>query len=258
MEREAVSSEPKLDSSVIELDRPPAGAESLARYQRGWLRIVAALGGILLGVLTIAVWKVRRPIPDLTPEVYEQAMERWDSRGPSSYLVEIEVSGRQPATYRVVIQNGEAIEATRNGQPLKQRRTMTTWSVPGMFETISSDLENWAKHASGTANPRDAKGRPLLRSEFRVRLSGSLPPAGRFVVRGECRCVVGGQTFRAANGITATRRARQSSAFQLGEPLRFPDRNLRKPHNPSAPCRAVSQPLERRRDVVCEVRCPPR
>ncbi|GIW95105.1 MAG: hypothetical protein KatS3mg110_3146 [Pirellulaceae bacterium] len=33
------------------------------------------------------------------------------------------------------------MRATRNGQPLPQRRVWHTWTVPGMFETLERDLE---------------------------------------------------------------------------------------------------------------------
>ena len=51
--------------------------------------------------------------------------------------------------------------AWRNRQPLNSRRTFGTWSVPGMFATISRDVEALEQAAERRAPP------PLiLRAEF--------------------------------------------------------------------------------------------
>jgi len=73
----------------------------------------------------------------------------------------VTVHGPQPATYRVEVRDGEAIAAWRNGEPLKSQRTFGTWSVPGMFSTISRDVEAIERAAA------EHRQRPLiLRAAF--------------------------------------------------------------------------------------------
>ncbi|MDP6059797.1 MAG: hypothetical protein QGH33_12940, partial [Pirellulaceae bacterium] len=70
---------------------------------------------------------------------------------PLDYDVTIEVAGRQSAVYHVEVRAGEVVVSTRNSMPLKQRRTQGTWSVPGMFNTMQSDVDNAEQHRLGTA-----------------------------------------------------------------------------------------------------------
>src|SRR5205814_10451740 len=71
------------------------------------------------------------------------------------------VTGPQTTVYRVEVRNSEPQMAWRNGQPLNSRRTFGTWSVPGMFSTISRDVEaNERAAARGAALPL------ILRAEF--------------------------------------------------------------------------------------------
>ena len=72
--------------------------------------------------------------------------------------------GSQPAIYRVEVRCGEAQAAWRNGAPLTTHRTFGTWSVPGMFSTISRDIEALERHAAGKAERFTP--RLTLRAEF--------------------------------------------------------------------------------------------
>jgi Family of unknown function (DUF6174) len=101
------------------------------------------------------------PTPSLTPEIFHAAHERWLAQPLSDYDVETRVTGPQAALYRVEVRDGEARAAWRNEQPLTNRRTFGTWSVPGMFSTISRDIEALERAATKGAPP------PLiLRAEF--------------------------------------------------------------------------------------------
>ena len=40
------------------------------------------------------------------------------------------------------VRNGQAVRATRDGDELKDPRTLGTWSVPGMFDTMQSDVDH--------------------------------------------------------------------------------------------------------------------
>ncbi|MBM3999725.1 MAG: hypothetical protein FJ297_09340 [Planctomycetes bacterium] len=71
---------------------------------------------------------------------FEAAVARWRSRAPADYDIRIDVTGRQAASYRVEVRDGEPIAAYRNDHPLPQRRSWMTWTVPGIFGTVESDL----------------------------------------------------------------------------------------------------------------------
>ena len=81
------------------------------------------------------------PTPSLSPAQFHAAHEHWKANKIPNYDIEVQVTGPQAATYRVEVRGGEAQAAWRNGQPLLSQRTFGTWSVPGMFSTISRDVE---------------------------------------------------------------------------------------------------------------------
>jgi hypothetical protein len=119
--------------------------------------IAWTLIGSALGVLaTLAVLRIvyRDTTPPLTPELFHSAHEQWRKSAPPDYDIEIRVSGNQPATYRAEVRGGQAQAAWRNGQPLTTRRTFGTWSVPGMFSTMSRDVEQLERQRAGQADPR--------------------------------------------------------------------------------------------------------
>jgi hypothetical protein len=124
--------------------------EGALRRAGCWLILGAMLGAIV----TVAVlrWRLADPTPALTEELFHAARQRWAEYGPKDYDVEVVVQGPQPGTYRVIVRDGESIAAFRNGQPLNQQRTFGTWSVPGMFGTISRDLAQIERRRSGNAD----------------------------------------------------------------------------------------------------------
>jgi hypothetical protein len=81
-----------------------------------------------------------KSLPVLNRARFDDAWQSWQAKGPDSYTISIQVEGRQPAVYTCTVQNGEVVLATRNDRPLTQVRTMGTWSVPGMFDTIEYDV----------------------------------------------------------------------------------------------------------------------
>jgi len=94
------------------------------------------------------------PLPDLTPARFQAAWDRWETHGPADYDIEVVVSGRQPATYRVQVRDAETVSATRDDYPLKGQRTIGTWSVPGMFNTIETDLNQLDHDEVATGSDR--------------------------------------------------------------------------------------------------------
>lgn len=116
------------------------GAAELQLARLKW----AFAGGLLLVALAIIALLAfrggRTSLPPLSQESLHTAEQRWRERKVRNYSIEIEVTGAQPATYQVEVRDGEAISAQRNGRPLTQSRVFETWSVPGMFETLASDV----------------------------------------------------------------------------------------------------------------------
>jgi hypothetical protein len=150
------------DADAVPDDAPTPrrrAASSASRRFVGWTFIGLGIG------LVIVLFSLRQanydPTPTLTPALFEAAHERWKAAAPPSYDIEVRVTGPQAATYRAQVRDGEPQAAWRNGQPLNSRRTFGTWSVPGMFATISRDVEALERAAERRAPP------PLiLRAEF--------------------------------------------------------------------------------------------
>ena len=107
-------------------------------------------------------------MPQVTPEGFAAAQLRWRNSGQRNYDLTVVVTGRQAATYQVEVRDGHVQRATRDDLPLKQRRTQGTWSVPGMFTTIQSDVDNLVSHRDGTADRSTPQ--VLLRGVFHAEL----------------------------------------------------------------------------------------
>ena len=115
-----------------------------------WLIVGTLLGGAV--TMAILRWRLADPTPALTAERFQAARQAWAEHAPQDYDLEVVVEGPQPGTYRVSVRGGESVAASRNDQSLKQRRTFSTWSVPGMFGTIGRDLEQIARRRAGNAD----------------------------------------------------------------------------------------------------------
>jgi hypothetical protein len=135
----------------------PSSPPPAAPRPRSCLPIVV---GIVIG-LGLSLYFVRQyygnPLPEVTPDSLKQAEIRWRDAAIRDYDIEIEVQSRQKETYAVEVRDGTPQQAWRNGRPLKQIRTFDTWSVPGMFGTMHSDIDR----------PPEQKGHQVtLHAEF--------------------------------------------------------------------------------------------
>jgi hypothetical protein len=123
---------------------------------------ITTLIGIGLGVAIVLFVMRQRyydPTPALSPAQFHAAHEHWKRHKIASYDIEINVTGPQASVYRAEVRDGEAVAAWRNGQPLQSQRTFGTWSIPGMFSTISRDIEA-VERAAGSQQPL------ILRASF--------------------------------------------------------------------------------------------
>lgn len=121
----------------------PAAESPEPRFVRPPRAAIFALALLVLAVpIGLVALRLARGsgLPAANMATFEGARERWKQNRLPDYNIEIEVAGRQPATYCVEVRGGEPQAAFRNGQPLRQQRTFHTWTVDGMFETLSGDM----------------------------------------------------------------------------------------------------------------------
>jgi hypothetical protein len=139
-------------------------AKSGSSLRRFLLWTLLGLCAGAIGTLVVLGIVSRDPTPALTEAIFNAAHERWQATAPPDYDITVKVSGPQAATYRAQVREGHARSAWRNGAPLASARTFGTWSVPGMFSTISRDVESIQRRAEGRAQP----GAPelILKAEF--------------------------------------------------------------------------------------------
>jgi hypothetical protein len=156
-----------MDSSLVPKAPDPARNQS-PRAASGLRRFLLwSLAGLALGAVgSLVVLRIlnRDPTPRLTPEAFYAALNRWKASAPTDYDIEIEVTGPQAAVYRAQVRDGQPTAAYRNGQPLTQRRTFGTWSVPGMFSTMARDVDVVERRAAGKAKPGEVE--LILKAEF--------------------------------------------------------------------------------------------
>lgn len=132
----------------------PTSNLAFSRLGQMQVLVAACFLGVLTAIAALMAWTAvsnRGQLPPLAIEDFEQARQLWQANAPLDYDVTIEVAGRQSAVYHVEVRAGEVVVSTRNSMPLKQRRTQGTWSVPGMFNTMQSDVDNAEQHRLGTA-----------------------------------------------------------------------------------------------------------
>jgi hypothetical protein len=153
---------------VQEIKSPPQLGEPASRTLRnGRVFALWLLAGTCVGIVaTLLILRARiaDPLPEITPADFYAAREQWEKNELPNYDIEIAVTGTQSATYRVQVREGRAVAAWRNDQPLMQERTFSTWSVRGMFGTISRDIDRVERLAAAKAEPNTP--RLTLRGEF--------------------------------------------------------------------------------------------
>jgi hypothetical protein len=90
-------------------------------------------------VLALELFVVQR-IPLLSEPDLVAAKKRWQEHGPVSYDMDIELRGAQPGHVEINVRNRVVTAETRDGRVPKEH-TWETWTVPGMFNTLETDME---------------------------------------------------------------------------------------------------------------------
>jgi hypothetical protein len=129
---------------------PSSRVQRLSRLAAGVF--LGCAFGLLFGFFLYPRLAGRDQIDALTQDKWSEAFERWKRADVRDYNVRVSVTGRQAATYAVEVRGGTVLNAMRDGVPLPQQRTWSTWTVEGMFETIARDLDSVDKHATGRAD----------------------------------------------------------------------------------------------------------
>ena len=108
--------------------------------RRSVLFVLGALAFAIFSlVLSLEFFVVER-IPALTEAALTEAKKRWLQNGPLSYDMDIDLRGAQPGNIVVNVRKRVVMAETRDGKVPKEH-TWETWSVPGLFNTIETDME---------------------------------------------------------------------------------------------------------------------
>ncbi|MBA4017831.1 MAG: hypothetical protein C0483_11705 [Pirellula sp.] len=101
--------------------------------------------GVALLFIGLAFWGLKSLLPGL-PEIHPVDLAAaelvWGKAQPADYDLTVKIAGRQTGELKVSVRKGAATGMTRNGTPMRQERTWEPWTVPGMFETLSTDFDN--------------------------------------------------------------------------------------------------------------------
>jgi hypothetical protein len=90
------------------------------RRGRAWIWFFAVLVALTIAAITIQIWYNSRQ--QLTWEQLAQAQQLWKQKGPADYDLEYTIKKLDDTEeYQVRVRNGQAISATRNGQPMEER-----------------------------------------------------------------------------------------------------------------------------------------
>jgi hypothetical protein len=130
------------DRATIPLRREaaPRSTQDVRLSGRTILVGVVCAGLLLVAVIVGLQVFVAEKIPDLTEESFQAAYERWQTRGPASYDLDLQIGGAQPGVVHVEVRNGGVRTATRDGLTL-QEWNRDEWSVPGQFEMLEREFE---------------------------------------------------------------------------------------------------------------------
>ena len=108
--------------------------------RRTTLFVLASIAFALVSLVLAIEYFVVERIPLLTESDLNAAKKRWQEHGPVSYDMDIELRGAQPGRVQVNVRDRVVAAETRDGRVPKEH-TWETWTVPGMFKTLETDME---------------------------------------------------------------------------------------------------------------------
>ncbi|MEX0979352.1 MAG: DUF6174 domain-containing protein [Pirellulales bacterium] len=99
--------------------------------------------GVAVALAAILAYAMltRHNAPRLTESDFQAAVKRWETNGPASYDLDLELTGNRPGKIHVEVRDRKVVRMTRDGVEPIQERTWYYWSVPGQFDTIEQELE---------------------------------------------------------------------------------------------------------------------
>jgi hypothetical protein len=123
-------------------DHYPAAPRNNTRRRRPAPLVLGVGIGVVVALVAILAYAMltRHNPPRLTESDFQAAVKRWETSGPASYDLELELTGNRPGKIHVEVRDGEVVRMTRDGVEPKQQRTWYYWSVPGQFDTIEQEL----------------------------------------------------------------------------------------------------------------------
>ncbi|QDU96789.1 DUF6174 domain-containing protein [Lignipirellula cremea] len=126
----------------------------------------ALLGGVLSTLLTLVVMVLvyRDPVPRLTRSSFDDARERWQAAGLLDYDLKVEAVSAAIDVYQISVREGAVAQVIRNGEVSSRPASFQAWTVGGMFDVISSDLQSQEAITRDQAPPGAAI--LSLRAEF--------------------------------------------------------------------------------------------
>ncbi len=105
-----------------------------------WLLIVL-VGVILAAFVGLIIYKKQWK---LTSEKLDAARARWEQAGIRHYDLEVHVSGRTEARYRLQVRDGRTVQVSCNDQEYSKQKADEFWTVPGLFDVLQTNLKNEA------------------------------------------------------------------------------------------------------------------
>jgi hypothetical protein len=111
-----------------------------SRPLRTFAFVIVSLALAIACVLLALNYFVAERIPELTEKTLEAATVKWEKNSPANYDMDIELRGARPGSVHVEVRDRKVTAETRDGR-VPGQWTWETWSVPGMFETLSLDLQ---------------------------------------------------------------------------------------------------------------------
>lgn len=143
------------DSAAPDLAGSGAPDQSRRRGLRLRSLMLGAALGLVVAIVAVVAYLIftREHNPRLTQADYDAAARRWETHGPASYDLDLELTGNRNATIHVEVRDGEIVHMIRDGVEPRQQRTWYYWSVPGQLDTIGQELEMARDPAASFHNP---------------------------------------------------------------------------------------------------------